>query len=240
MALSFFDIVLRLLTAMFISLVVGLERERTHRPAGLRTHMLVSLGSCIAMITGVMIWNQYAYVMGGSFDVNRLGAQVVSGVGFLGAGTIIREGNTIKGLTTAASLWACACMGLTAGAGYYDIALLCVACVFLTLTVFDRIQNLMPGFEKYDSHVEVLCYASELETAMRALRTTGNRYHANIQELTYFPEGECCRICLKVRFSTSQAIVRSDWYAKELRTLAVFRPKVVRKQVEEMPEYTDR
>ncbi|MBQ8143695.1 MAG: MgtC/SapB family protein, partial [Butyricicoccus sp.] len=57
MALSFIDIVLRLLTAMFISLVVGLERERTHRPAGLRTHMLVSLGSCIAMITGVMIWH---------------------------------------------------------------------------------------------------------------------------------------------------------------------------------------
>ena len=109
MNLTFSDILLRLLTAMFISLVVGLERERTHRPAGLRTHMLVSLGACIAMITGVMIWHQYAYVMGGSFDVNRLGAQVVSGVGFLGAGTIIREGNSIKGLTTAASLWACAC-----------------------------------------------------------------------------------------------------------------------------------
>ena len=130
-------------------------------------------------------------------------------------------------------------MGLTAGAGYYDIALLCVACVFLTLTVFERIQHLMPGFEKYDSHVELLCYASELETAMRALRTPGTRSHANIQEFTYFPAGECYRICMKVRFSSSQASVRSDWYAKELRTLPCFRPNVVRKQVADMPEYTD-
>ena len=97
----------------------------------------------------------------------------------------------------------------------------------------------MPGFEKHDSHIELLCLASELETAMRALRTTGNRYHANIQEFTYFPEGECLRLCLKVRFASSQAAVRSDWYAKELRTLACFRPNVVRKQVADMPEYTD-
>lgn len=230
MNLTFSDILLRLLTAMFISLVVGLERERTHRPAGLRTHMLVSLGACVAMITGVMIWHQYAYVMGGSFDVNRLGAQVVSGVGFLGAGTIIREGNSIKGLTTAASLWACACMGLTAGAGYYDIALLCAACVFVTLTVFETIQHHMPGFETYYTNIELCCKADALEEAMDALRITSSRYHANMQEFTYYPEGGCYRICFKVCFSTSQAAVRSDWFTRELAALPCFLPAKPRPQ----------
>ncbi len=239
MKLTFLDIVLRLLTAMFISLVIGLERERTHRAAGLRTHMLVSLGACIAMITGVMIWHQYAYVMGGSFDVNRLGAQVVSGVGFLGAGTIVREGNAIKGLTTAASLWACACLGLTAGAGYYDIALLSVACVFLTLTVFERIQHLMPGSVHKDMNIELLCFSTELEAAMNALRATGNRYHASIREFTYLPEGDLYRIFLRVRFTSSQAAVRGDWYAKELLILPCFRPTRMHKPVADMPEYVE-
>lgn len=231
MIITIQDVLLRLLTAMLIGLVVGSERERTHRPAGLRTHMLVSLGGCIVMITGIMIWYEYSYNLGGSFDVNRLGAQVVSGVGFLGAGTIIREGNAIKGLTTAASVWACACMGLTAGAGYYDIALLCAACVFITLTVFEFVQHRMPGFEYFYSDMELGC--TELAPALETLRVTSERYHASLQELTYFPEEEGYRIYFRARFSSTQAATRCEWFSKELTAapcLHGVKPQKSRKQ----------
>ena len=118
--ISYVDAVLRMLCAMFIGIVVGAERGRTHRPAGMRTHPL-----------------------GATPDPARLGAQVVSGVGFLGAGTIMREGLSIKGLTTAASIWAVACLGLAAGAGYYAVALTGAGAVYATLTVFEVVQRKM-------------------------------------------------------------------------------------------------
>lgn len=111
-------------TAMRISLslsiggVIGWERESSHRPAGMRTHMLVAVGSATVMIIG-----DYSHKIYGG-DATRLGAQVVSGIGFLGAGTIMKEGSTVKGLTTAASVWAVACMGIAAGAGFYDVAVI--------------------------------------------------------------------------------------------------------------------
>ena len=121
--LSPMDILMRLLCAMIVGTVIGLEREYTHRPAGLRTHILVSLGACAVMITGQLIFCQYR-PFGSTADPARLAAQVISGVGFLGAGTIMREGVNVKGLTTAASLWAVACLGIAAGGGYYEVALL--------------------------------------------------------------------------------------------------------------------
>ena len=101
------DIMLRLLCAMLIGVVIGTEREYTHRPAGMRTHMLVALGACAVMITSQLIFFQYR-PFGATPDPARLSAQVITGVGFLGAGTILREGTSIKGLTTAASIWAVA------------------------------------------------------------------------------------------------------------------------------------
>lgn len=100
------DVILRLLCAMLVGAVIGTEREYTHRPAGMRTHMLVSLGACAVMITSQMIFAQYR-PFGATPDPARLSAQVITGVGFLGAGTIMREGATVKGLTTAASLCMC-------------------------------------------------------------------------------------------------------------------------------------
>ena len=99
------EIIVRLLAAMLLGAVIGTEREYTHRPAGMRTHMLVALGACAVMITGQMIFCQY-YPLGATPDPARLAAQVIAGVGFLGAGTIMRDGLSIKGLTTAASVWA--------------------------------------------------------------------------------------------------------------------------------------
>lgn len=140
LALSPLEIILRLLCAMLIGVVIGTEREYTHRPAGMRTHMLVSLGAAVVMITSQMIFAQYrAY--GATPDPARLSAQVITGVGFLGGGTIMKEGLTIKGLTTAASIWGVACLGIAAGGGYYSVAIGGMVCVLITLIVFEQLQT---------------------------------------------------------------------------------------------------
>lgn len=140
--LSYFEAVLRMLCAMLVGIIVGVERGRNHRPAGMRTHMLVALGACVTMVVSNFLFVRFR-PLGATPDPARLGAQVVSGVGFLGAGTIMREGLSVKGLTTAASIWAVACLGLAAGAGYYAIALTGAAAVYATLTVFEVVQRKM-------------------------------------------------------------------------------------------------
>lgn len=122
---------LRLFASVILGGIIGFERERKNRPAGLRTNMLVCIGACIVMMT-----NQYIYQAYGSGDPVRMGAQVVSGIGFLGAGTIIVTAhNRIKGLTTAASLWTAACVGLTLGVGLYEAAVMGCIAIFLVLTL---------------------------------------------------------------------------------------------------------
>ena len=115
--MSNLDVVLRLLLATILSGLVGYERERHGRAAGLRTHILVGVGSALLMLTGLYLFEIYH----GRADVDpgRIAAQVVSGIGFLGAGTILRFRASVRGLTTAASLWAVAGIGLAVGCGFY-------------------------------------------------------------------------------------------------------------------------
>lgn len=164
LALGPLDILLRLLCAMLVGAVIGTEREYTHRPAGMRTHMLVALGACATMITSqLLFWMYRPY--GAVPDPARLSAQVITGVGFLGAGTILREGPTIKGLTTAASIWAVACLGVAAGGGYYAVALIGAACIMVTLVIFEWLQKkLLRGhYEIYMFEVTCGNVASVLE-----------------------------------------------------------------------------
>lgn len=130
------DAVFKMALAVLFSGVIGYEREHSHRPAGFRTHILVAVGSALVMMTSGYVFNEYAGL--GTFDPTRLGAQVISGIGFLGAGTILREGFSVKGLTTAASLWAVSCIGLAVGAGYYTGALVSTIVIYLTLNTFKR------------------------------------------------------------------------------------------------------
>lgn len=133
------EILIRIGLAMLIGGIIGTEREYTHRPAGMRTHMLVALGACAVMCTSQLIFAQYrAY--GAVPDPARLSAQVITGMGFLGAGTILKEGTTIKGLTTAASIWATACLGIAIGGGYYNLALIGAGGMLITLIVFEWVQ----------------------------------------------------------------------------------------------------
>ncbi len=148
------EIALRLACAIIVGLVIGTEREYTHRPAGMRTHILVALGACVVSVTGELLYNHYS-ALGATPDPARLSAQVITGVGFLGAGTIMREGFTVKGLTTAASVWATACLGIAAGFGYYALAVFGMVGIMVTLTVFEWLQKVFmrPGRGLTDEYI---------------------------------------------------------------------------------------
>jgi len=116
---------IKLLFAMLIGGVIGFERQTNNRPAGLKTHILVTLGATLVMILSLEGFEEG--------DPARMAAQVVSGVGFLGAGTILVRGKSVYGLTTAASLWISACMGLAIGAGFFVEVLMTLAVVLFSL-----------------------------------------------------------------------------------------------------------
>lgn len=131
-----FEAIFRLFLALICGGLLGFERERKRRPAGFRTYILVCVGATLVMIT-----NEYLCTVYGYGDPARLGAQVVSGIGFLGAGTIVVTGrNRVKGLTTAAGLWAAACMGLTIGAGYYTGAIAGCVMIFVVMALLHSLD----------------------------------------------------------------------------------------------------
>jgi len=148
--LNLLSIIVRIVLAILIGGVLGLERERKNRPAGFRTYILVCLGAALVMMT-----NQYVYYNYATGDPVRMGAQVISGIGFLGAGTIIRNGSSVKGLTTAASIWVVACIGLATGMGFYFGATIATVIIFLCLAHIKKLS----GF--YDSKKISLTVTSE-------------------------------------------------------------------------------
>ena len=129
------ELTLRLVVALLLGAVIGWERELQRMPAGFRTHALVSLGSAIFTIVSA-----HAFT-GPLSDPTRIAAQVVSGVGFLGGGAILHYGGTVRGLTTAASLWAVAAVGMAAGAGLFVVATVSAVLVIVALEVFQRIER---------------------------------------------------------------------------------------------------
>lgn len=133
--LNFFTIFFRMFLAVFVGGVIGMERDVKHRAAGLRTHMLVCMGAAIVMMTNEYVVLTYPDL---DTDLTRMGAQVVSGIGFIGAGTIlVTNENQIKGLTTAAGLWAAATLGLAIGIGFYEIAIVGTVAI-IAIVVFLR------------------------------------------------------------------------------------------------------
>ena len=144
-----YSVALRLLLAMFCGGFIGFERARKRRAAGFRTYLLVCLGAALTMLLGQYEyqllsgpWAEIAAGVGTRVDVARFGAQVINGIGFLGAGTIIVTGRQeVKGLTTAAGLWASACMGLAIGAGFYECVVLGLALIFLSIRVLPVIES---------------------------------------------------------------------------------------------------
>ena len=172
--LSIWDVLARVSVAVLCGGIIGIDRGRKRRPAGFRTYMLVCVGAAmtiilstylVAMLTGVWVDEVSPSVV--NTDVSRFGAQVINGIGFLGAGTIIVTGRQqVKGMTTAAGLWASACMGLCIGAGFYMAALICCALIITTIVIFSRLErfilshsrniNIYIEFEHLDGISEVV------------------------------------------------------------------------------------
>ena len=175
------SICLRLVCAMVVGAAIGMEREYTHRPAGLRTHMLVALGSCVVAITGELLFSHYV-ALGATPDPARLSAQVITGVGFLGAGTIMKEGPTVKGLTTAASVWAVACLGIAAGFGYYALALFGMLFTLLTLTTLEHLQRKL--VRKHGKDVFYELKTRDVFQALTLINTSAHSLQAELSELS--------------------------------------------------------
>lgn len=134
------QIILRVLLGAALGAVIGFERERDNQPAGLRTHMILVIGATLAMVLSVNLGYLFARP-GTPADPARLAAQVISGIGFLGAGAILRYGFNVKGLTTATSLWTMAIVGMAVGAGYYLISVVTTALMLVVLGLLNVIEN---------------------------------------------------------------------------------------------------
>lgn len=169
------EAIIKLFAAVVFSGFIGYEREHSHRPAGFRTHILVAVGATLVMMTSKYVFVEYEGLT--SFDPTRLGAQVISGIGFLGAGTILREGFSVKGLTTAASLWAVSCIGLAVGAGYYIGAFVATIVIYLTLNTFKR-------FIAKGNHSKNIYIEAENATSLAAeVGAIVKRYGGNLHTL---------------------------------------------------------
>jgi putative Mg2+ transporter-C (MgtC) family protein len=133
--LSVGEIILRVVLAAALGGAIGAEREIREREAGFRTHLLVSVGAALFTLVSAYAWDDFAFSLesGVTLDPTRISAQIVTGIGFLGAGAIIRQGLSVRGLTTAATLWVVAAIGLASGAGYYWAAVVTTALVLVTL-----------------------------------------------------------------------------------------------------------
>jgi len=146
-SLSYGELVLRLVLSAILGGLVGFERERHNRPAGFRTHILVCLGCCLVMLVSTYAFEGELGEIG-KVDPSRIASHAISGIGFLGAGTILRHGNTIRGLTTAASLWVVAVIGLAIGSGFYVGALVTSVILLTRKQQFKKLTIMavdMPG-----------------------------------------------------------------------------------------------
>ena len=157
------EIFLRLAAALVAGGIIGYERERDSQPAGLRTHMILALGAALVMILSVNIGIKF-----GS-DPARLAAQVISGIGFLGAGAILRFGFNVKGLTTASTLWTTAMVGMAIGYGYYLVSLFAVVITIIVLTLVERFEK---KFVRVNVIRTVVVDVHEREGILREVRKT--------------------------------------------------------------------
>lgn len=183
-----------LLLAALLGGTVGFERESTGRPAGLRTHILVCVGSALVMIVSIEMWKFSQGAV--NADPGRIAAQVVSGIGFLGAGTIMREGATIRGLTTAASLWVVSAVGLAVGAQLYLPAILGVVIILVTLRSLSELE------QRYIRHVGLHSLSiSVLDTPGRlaAVASVVARAGGHIQAVSLTPSETVGTVTIKLQ-----------------------------------------
>ena len=202
--LSWLDVVLRVGLAAVLGGAIGLERELREREAGLRTHLLVSVGAALFTMVSAYAWTDWTFSQrsGLVFDPTRIAAQVVSGIGFLGAGAIIRQGLSVRGLTTAATLWVVAAIGMASGVGYYEAALVTTALVLLSLWPLRVLayRLAMRGREEEGRLAVDLPAGSSAVSVLEAVERAG----ADVRSLEFEEEGDRRRIDVRVRLGTGR------------------------------------
>jgi putative Mg2+ transporter-C (MgtC) family protein len=202
--LSSLEVILRVGLAAGLGGAIGLERELRDREAGLRTHMLVSVGAALFTMVSAYAWTDWRFSTedGLVFDPTRIAAQIVTGIGFLGAGAIIRQGLSVRGLTTAATLWVVAAIGMAAGVGYYEAAFVTTALVLVSLwplriVAFRLSARTRP--EEGRLAVDLPAGASAV-SVLQAVEEAG----ADVTALEFEEEGERRRVDLRVRLGSGR------------------------------------
>lgn len=197
------EMIIKLLLASLLGAIIGLEREVHGRPAGFRTHLLVSLGSCLFVIISIDLYRIYGNFSGVGpvgVDPGRIAAQVVTGIGFLGAGAIIREKASIRGLTTAACLWVAAAIGLSCGAGRYEPAIVVTILAFVSLLLLKKVENRL----RRDNYIAVTVWSADLEGQLAKVGQILEQCQAQVMNVTVEKDLENRSLSLEyqVRYST--------------------------------------
>jgi putative Mg2+ transporter-C (MgtC) family protein len=197
--LSWAEVLLRVSLAAALGGAIGVEREIREREAGLRTHMLVSVGAALFTLVSAYAWSDFHFsnASGVTFDPTRVAAQVVTGVGFLGAGAIIRQGLSVRGLTTAATLWVVAAIGMASGAGYYSAAAITTVLVLFSLWPLRILAyRIMPRLRPEEGRLEVeLRPGATTVSIVEAVEGSGG----NVRSLEFQHEGDRKRVDVRVR-----------------------------------------
>jgi putative Mg2+ transporter-C (MgtC) family protein len=190
-------VALRLLAAAGLCGLIGAEREMRERAAGLRTHMLVGVGAALFTIISAYAWGDFLFdrSRGTAFDPTRIAAQIVTGIGFLGAGAILRQGFSIRGLTTAAGLWVAAAIGMAAGAGFWVAAVVTTAIVMVGLGPFRAVESALSRFGGASGTLELdLPPERDISSVIQLVRERG----ATIRGLELDAEPDLRRLRLQI------------------------------------------
>ena len=201
----------RLLVATILCGIIGMEREHVNRPAGVRTHVLVGVSAALIMITSEYLFSYYEELT--NMDPARMGAQIISGIGFLGAGTIIMDGLTVRGLTTAASLWAVACIGIASGTGFYSGALLATIAIYLTLEVLKKYMM------KRSYYKIILIQVVNLDDVLEQVRYELEKSHIYINHIEVFTSKENVYKEIKLHVSVSSGKAMLDTAMRNIREM---------------------
>lgn len=183
--------ILKILLAIALSGIIGYEREISDKPAGLRTNILIGLGSAVMMMISIQVATWYS---NGLADPSRIAAQVVTGIGFLGAGTILQARGSVKGLTTAATIWAVAGIGLAVGSGMYFLAVLTTAAILAVLWILGRAQHRLMGKNVSECVRVTVSEAAEFLRALNEMHsdTTIKVEALNVREISSGYSVEFC------------------------------------------------
>ncbi|MEK3865889.1 MgtC/SapB family protein [Paenibacillus sp. FSL H7-0716] len=195
--ISIYELSLRILISILLGGIIGWERERGQHPAGFRTHILVCVGSTLITLTSIYGFAQFAYETNVRMDPARLAAQVVSGIGFLGAGTIMRHGGNVSGLTTAASLWVVAAIGIGTGAGFYYASALTTVIVFVSLFILNIIEKKWLRAGRKEEYSILLDEDGDIEAFFRFLSDEHIAIHS-----------------MKVERSRAESVIQIDFVVK--------------------------